>query len=102
MDNPPSIPTIAVSVLVCLLRWSHLVIDWHNYGYTILGLTLGNQHPLRMKILTFYWMLLKANFDARKQKLNKDLPDLICVITGPFAEPKQTETNATESEILPV
>ncbi|KAK3581816.1 hypothetical protein CHS0354_028823 [Potamilus streckersoni] len=46
IQNPPSIPTIAVSVLVCLLRWSHLVIDWHNYGYTILGLTLGDQHPL--------------------------------------------------------
>jgi beta-1,4-mannosyltransferase len=37
---------MAVCWIVCLLRGSKLVIDWHNYGYTILGLTLGEQHFL--------------------------------------------------------
>ena len=37
---------MAVCWIVCLLRGSKLVIDWHNYGYTILGLTLGEQHIL--------------------------------------------------------
>jgi hypothetical protein len=31
---------MAVCWIVCLLRGSKLVIDWHNYGYTILGLII--------------------------------------------------------------
>ncbi|XP_061191292.1 chitobiosyldiphosphodolichol beta-mannosyltransferase-like isoform X1 [Saccostrea echinata] len=46
LQNPPSIPTIAVCWVVCLLRGSKLLVDWHNYGYTILGLSLGNDHSL--------------------------------------------------------
>ena len=46
VQNPPSIPTLPVAVLVCWLRGCELVVDWHNYGYTILGLTLGEGHPL--------------------------------------------------------
>ncbi|XP_071106885.1 chitobiosyldiphosphodolichol beta-mannosyltransferase-like [Haliotis cracherodii] len=46
LQNPPAIPTIAVCWLVSLLRSSHLVVDWHNYGYTILSLSLGRSHPL--------------------------------------------------------
>ncbi|XP_048763993.2 chitobiosyldiphosphodolichol beta-mannosyltransferase-like [Ostrea edulis] len=46
LQNPPSIPTMAVCWVVCLMRGSKLLIDWHNYGYTILSLSLGNIHPL--------------------------------------------------------
>ncbi|XP_041362598.1 chitobiosyldiphosphodolichol beta-mannosyltransferase-like [Gigantopelta aegis] len=46
LQNPPAIPTLAVAWVVCLIRSSFLVIDWHNYGYTILGLSLGPRHPL--------------------------------------------------------
>nr|XP_011452682.2 chitobiosyldiphosphodolichol beta-mannosyltransferase [Crassostrea gigas] len=46
LQNPPSIPTIAVCWIVCLLRGSKLFVDWHNYGYSILSLSLGNKHPL--------------------------------------------------------
>lgn len=35
--NPPSIPTFHVALLVSFLRGSKLVVDWHNYGYTILA-----------------------------------------------------------------
>ncbi|KAL1859886.1 mannosyltransferase [Paecilomyces lecythidis] len=45
-QNPPSIPTLAVASLVCFLRNTALVIDWHNFGYSILALKLGDQHPL--------------------------------------------------------
>lgn len=38
-ENPPAIPLLAVAHLVSWLRWSRLVIDWHNYGYTILNVT---------------------------------------------------------------
>ncbi|RAL12519.1 chitobiosyldiphosphodolichol beta-1,4 mannosyltransferase [Aspergillus homomorphus CBS 101889] len=46
VQNPPSIPTLAIASLVCRLRNTNLIIDWHNFGYTILALKLGEQHPL--------------------------------------------------------
>ncbi len=32
--------------MICFLRNTRLVVDWHNFGYTILALKLGNTHPL--------------------------------------------------------
>uniref|UniRef100_A0A3Q3XPA2 Uncharacterized protein n=1 Tax=Mola mola TaxID=94237 RepID=A0A3Q3XPA2_MOLML len=46
MQNPPGLPGIAVAWLVSVLRGSRLVIDWHNYGYTIMALTHGSAHPV--------------------------------------------------------
>ncbi|KAH9502356.1 mannosyltransferase [Bulinus truncatus] len=46
VQNPPSIPTILISYLVCCVRFSTLVIDWHNYGHTILAMALKPGHPL--------------------------------------------------------
>ena len=46
VQNPPSIPTLAVARFVCFFRNTNLVIDWHNFGYSILGLRLGSKHPL--------------------------------------------------------
>ncbi|XP_064170731.1 chitobiosyldiphosphodolichol beta-mannosyltransferase [Anguilla rostrata] len=46
MQNPPGLPGIAVTWLVCLLRGSKFIIDWHNYGYTIMALTHGEKHPI--------------------------------------------------------
>lgn len=46
VQTPPSIPTLLVALTVCFLRHTRLVIDWHNFGYSILALRLGNKHPL--------------------------------------------------------
>ncbi|XP_030069465.1 chitobiosyldiphosphodolichol beta-mannosyltransferase isoform X2 [Microcaecilia unicolor] len=46
LQNPPGLPSIAVTWLVCCIRRSNLIIDWHNYGYTIMSLTHGKQHPI--------------------------------------------------------
>ncbi|KAJ5814528.1 hypothetical protein N7474_006305 [Penicillium riverlandense] len=46
VQNPPSIPSLAIASIVCFLRQTKLVIDWHNLGYSILALKLGNGHPL--------------------------------------------------------
>lgn len=46
VQNPPSIPTLAIATLVCFLRQTRLLIDWHNFGYSILALKLGSQHPV--------------------------------------------------------
>jgi beta-1,4-mannosyltransferase len=37
VQNPPAMPTLFVVQIVCWLRCTRLVIDWHNFGYTILG-----------------------------------------------------------------
>ncbi|KAF2640246.1 beta-1,4-mannosyltransferas-like protein [Massarina eburnea CBS 473.64] len=46
VQNPPSIPTLAIATLVSFWRNTELVIDWHNFGYSILALKLGPNHPL--------------------------------------------------------
>ena len=53
MQNPPAVPTIALAILICFFRNTKLVIDWHNYGYTILSGTKGAAHPL-VKISRVY------------------------------------------------
>ncbi|XP_069502221.1 chitobiosyldiphosphodolichol beta-mannosyltransferase isoform X2 [Ambystoma mexicanum] len=45
LQNPPGLPSIAIAWLLCRIRRSQLIIDWHNYGYTIMGLTHGMHHP---------------------------------------------------------
>ncbi|KAK3190531.1 mannosyltransferase [Lecanicillium sp. MT-2017a] len=39
IQNPPSIPTFHVALFVYWIRGSRVLIDWHNYGHTILGQT---------------------------------------------------------------
>lgn len=46
VQNPPSIPTLIIVLAVCRLRNTKLVIDWHNFGYSILSMKLGSDHPL--------------------------------------------------------
>ncbi|KAH0565424.1 hypothetical protein GP486_001177 [Trichoglossum hirsutum] len=46
VQNPPSIPTLALAQVICFLRNTHLIIDWHNFGWSILALKLGHSHPL--------------------------------------------------------
>ncbi|PCH33027.1 glycosyltransferase family 33 protein [Wolfiporia cocos MD-104 SS10] len=46
VQNPPSIPTLALVWLVAELRGSKVIIDWHNLGYSILALKLGERHVL--------------------------------------------------------
>ncbi|KXZ47485.1 hypothetical protein GPECTOR_35g923 [Gonium pectorale] len=46
LQNPPAIPTMAVCWLAARRHRAKLVIDWHNYGWTILALAQGAGHPL--------------------------------------------------------
>lgn len=52
MQNPPSIPTLAVAWLAARLRGAALVVDWHNLGFSILSHSRGSdRHPLVRVIL---------------------------------------------------
>ncbi|KAK6079683.1 glycosyl transferase group 1 [Seiridium cupressi] len=57
VQNPPSIPTLFIALLISILRNTHLMIDWHNYGWTILAGTRGSSHPF-VKISKAYECML--------------------------------------------
>ena len=55
LQNPPSIPVLPIcfiytKLLQLLGKKTELIIDWHNYGYSIMALSLGKkgtvEHPL--------------------------------------------------------
>ncbi|XP_071534698.1 chitobiosyldiphosphodolichol beta-mannosyltransferase [Panulirus ornatus] len=46
LQNPPGVPAMPVCWLYCFLTRSKFIVDWHNYGYTILALSLRKNHPL--------------------------------------------------------
>ncbi|CEJ84228.1 hypothetical protein VHEMI03416 [[Torrubiella] hemipterigena] len=37
LQNPPSIPLFHIALFVSWMRGSKIVVDWHNYGHTILA-----------------------------------------------------------------
>jgi len=47
LQNPPTIPPLLVCYVYTLFhRRTRLVVDWHNYGFSIMALSLGSSHPL--------------------------------------------------------
>ncbi|KAM0328155.1 hypothetical protein ACHAQA_005561 [Verticillium albo-atrum] len=44
IQNPPSIPTLHLALVISVLRGSHLLVDWHNYGWSILATTRGRSN----------------------------------------------------------
>ena len=45
VQNPPAFPTLMVTRFVLGRRGVRFVIDWHNIGYTLLQVRLGQWHP---------------------------------------------------------
>ncbi|KAF2772496.1 Myb, DNA-binding protein [Teratosphaeria nubilosa] len=82
VQNPPSIPTLAVAGIVAFFRNTRLVIDWHNFGYTILALRLGPTHPfvrlsewyegMFAKAATAHFAVTNAMCRVLKQKWDVD------------------------------
>ncbi|XP_068663311.1 UDP-glycosyltransferase TURAN-like isoform X2 [Aristolochia californica] len=52
VQNPPSVPTLFAVKLASWWRNSAVIIDWHNFGYTLLALSLGRNHIL---VKIYYW-----------------------------------------------
>ena len=46
VQNPPSFPTLLAAWLCARVTGGRLIVDWHNYGYTMLALRLGKDHLL--------------------------------------------------------
>jgi hypothetical protein len=68
---------------VAWLRGSKVIIDWHNLGYTILGLKLGEDHFL-VKIAKWCVCMLRARFspffDPDEAGLNNTLGNMLMPI----------------------
>ena len=63
VQNPPAIPTLFVALFVARLRAAKLVIDWHNFGYTMLALKVGQQHPV-VRLARWYERSMGRQADA--------------------------------------
>lgn len=46
VQTPPAIPTLFVVVVASWMRGSKLIVDYHNYAYSILALSVGSKHSL--------------------------------------------------------
>ncbi|KAF8776260.1 hypothetical protein HU200_003665 [Digitaria exilis] len=52
VQNPPSVPTLAAVKLASWLRGAKFIVDWHNFGYTLLGLSHGRSHII---VKVYFW-----------------------------------------------
>ena len=62
VQNPPSIPTLAIACIICFFRSTRLVVDWHNFGYSILALKLGQKHPLVQVSRIYEWIFAHSAY----------------------------------------
>jgi len=63
VQNPPAIPTLFLAWIVARLRSAKLVVDWHNFGYTMLALRIGRHHPV-VRLAFWYERTLGRRADA--------------------------------------
>jgi len=57
LQNPPSVPALPVCWLYCRFTNTRLIVDWHNYGYTILALKFGPRN-----LIVYVYKLIEQYF----------------------------------------
>jgi beta-1,4-mannosyltransferase len=63
VQNPPSIPTLLLARVAAWLRGARLIIDWHNFGFSMLALRLGTSHAI-VRVARIYEKLIGSWADA--------------------------------------
>ena len=53
VQNPPAIPSLFLVQCISWIRWTRLVIEWHNFGFSLMALNLGSHHIL-VQIAKYY------------------------------------------------
>lgn len=53
VQNPPAIPTLLIALVAARARSAKLIIDWHNFGCSMLALNLGKGH-LGLRLARWY------------------------------------------------
>ena len=62
VQNPPTFPTLLAAWMAARFLRARLVIDWHNYGYSMLALRLGAGHTVtRLAARHEGWMARRAD-----------------------------------------
>lgn len=51
-QNPPSVPTLVAVRWASWLRRSAFIVDWHNFGYTLLALSAGRRSRF---VAVYHW-----------------------------------------------
>ncbi|KAE8694432.1 Chitobiosyldiphosphodolichol beta-mannosyltransferase [Hibiscus syriacus] len=64
VQNPPSVPTLVAVKWVSSLRKSAFIVDWHNFGYTLLGIGADGQNETLFTTQVGSDVLLKPNRPA--------------------------------------
>lgn len=75
IQNPPAVPTLPICWCYCRIYNIQFTIDWHNYAYTLLALSLKKNHLLVKitKIIEMYFGSKADNNICVTQAMNKDL-----------------------------
>lgn len=58
MQNPPSIPLLPLAIFSKLIFGWKVIIDWHNFGYSILALKFDNRNSIFVKVYYFIEIFL--------------------------------------------
>ena len=77
MQNPPTIPTLIIAYIYAYFRKTKLVLDWHNYGFSIMKLSFGDSCIvwIAKKIEAFFGPRVNAAFCVSKA-MKRDLKDM--------------------------
>jgi beta-1,4-mannosyltransferase len=43
VQDPPCVPVISTVVIICFLKRTKVIVDFHNYGFTILNMSVKNR-----------------------------------------------------------
>lgn len=79
VQTPPSIPTLVVAKLACFMRNTILVIDWHNFGWSILEKKLMEGHPFA--IASKLYEITMANMAHRRFTVSKAMANWLQKMT---------------------
>src|SRR5271155_18136 len=62
VQNPPAIPTLLIALIAARVRSARLVIDWHNFGFSMLALQFKRENPL-LRLARWYEQTLGRHGD---------------------------------------
>ena len=62
VQNPPAIPTLLIALIAARVRSARLVIDWHNFGFSMLALQFKRENLL-VRLARWYEQTLGRHGD---------------------------------------
>lgn len=87
MQNPPSIPLLPLAIFSKLIFGWKVIIDWHNFGYSILALKFDNRNSVFVKAYYFIEIFLGKYADYHltvTEKMKSLLLDTWNIRKNPF------------------